>query len=65
MPGAIVHAHVDGKLVATLEGERSRDISRALDAIQTLTGVLSAVLVSEHSEPLETPEEEIDPCRKK
>lgn len=59
MPGAIVHAHVDCRIVATLEGGRSRDISRALDSIQTLTGVLSAVLVSEHSEPLETLDEEM------
>ena len=59
MPGAVVHAHVDGKIVATFEGERSRDIVAALDTIQIMTGVLSAVLVSEHSEPLESLDEVI------
>ena len=57
--GALVHAHVDGKIVATLEGPRSADISDALYIIQRMPGVVSAVLVSEHSEPLESIDEEI------
>jgi nitrate reductase NapD len=53
LPGALVHAHAAGRIVATLEGPVSSELSAALDTIQRLPGVLSAVLVSEHSEPIE------------
>ena len=64
MPGALVHAESGGKVAATLEGERSADLVAALNAIQRMPGVVSAVLVSEHSEPIAALDEEIDPCPK-
>lgn len=60
LPGAALHAQSQsGKVVATLESERSEDIVAALNAINRMPGVLSAALVSEHSEPLATVDEEI------
>ncbi|MGH8665822.1 MAG: chaperone NapD [Burkholderiales bacterium] len=59
LPGAVVHAHAGGQIVATLEGPVSSELVAALDTIQRLPGVLSAVLISEHSEPIEGIDEEI------
>jgi nitrate reductase NapD len=60
LPGAAVHAQApSGKLVVTLESERSSDILANLTAIQRMPGVLSAVLVSEHSESLTNIDEDI------
>jgi periplasmic nitrate reductase NapD len=59
LPGAIVHAQSGGKIAATLESDHSRVVADALNAIQAMSGVVSAVLVSEHSEPLATLDEEI------
>ena len=59
MPGAVVHAEDGGRLAATLEGPRSGAIAEALNTIQRMTGVVSAVLVSEHSEPMASLDEEI------
>ena len=59
LPGALVHTHVDGRIVATLEGPVSSEIADALNAVQRMPGVLSAVLVSEHSEPIDGIDEEI------
>jgi nitrate reductase NapD len=57
-PGATVHASAGGKLVITLEASDPAHILDALTTIQRLPGVMSAVLVSEHSEPLVTIDEE-------
>jgi nitrate reductase NapD len=59
LPGALVHAHAAGQIVATLESSVSGELVAALDTIQRLPGVLSAVLVSEHSEPIEGIDEEL------
>jgi nitrate reductase NapD len=61
LPGAVVHAYAGGRVVATLEGPISSELIAALDTIQRLPGVLSAVLVSEHSEPIEGIDEESSP----
>jgi nitrate reductase NapD len=62
MPGAVVHgASAAGKLAVTLEAEDGADIVRRLSEIQLLEGVLSAALVSEHSEPLAAADEVIAP----
>jgi nitrate reductase NapAB chaperone NapD len=57
--GATVHASAGGKLAITLEALDPACILDALTTIQRLPGVMSAVLVSEHSEPLETIDEEL------
>lgn len=60
LSGATVHAATaDGKLVITLESESSALILEHLTNIQRMSGVMSAVLVSEHSEPLSAIKEEI------
>ena len=60
LPGAAVHgAGPTGKLAVTLESEDSAQILQRLAEIQLLEGVLSAVLVSEHSEPLAAADEVI------
>jgi nitrate reductase NapAB chaperone NapD len=58
--GATVHASAGGKLAITLEALDPACILDALTTIQRLPGVMSAVLVSEHSEPLETIDEELN-----
>ena len=60
LPGAVVHGTSPlGKLAVTLEAEESTQILQLLTEIQLLEGVLTAVLVSEHSEPLAAADEEI------
>ncbi|MHB1121303.1 MAG: chaperone NapD [Ramlibacter sp.] len=56
--GAVVHAESDdGKLVVTLESEDGAYILDQLTRLQHMSGVMSAVLVSEHSEPLSAADE--------
>jgi periplasmic nitrate reductase NapD len=51
--GAVVHAADEsGRLVVTLESDDLSLISHHLNTLQSMQGVVSAVLVSEHSEPL-------------
>lgn len=51
LPGAQIHgASPAGKLVVTLEASCSRAVVDRLAAIQRLDGVLSAVMVYQHSE---------------
>lgn len=58
LPGAIVHAASgDGKLVVTIESEDGAYILDQLTQLQRMSGVMSAVLVSEHSEPLSAADE--------
>ena len=60
LAGATVHTtSPDGKLVVTLEAENSARILEHLTDIQRMSGVMSAVLVSEYSEPLSAANEEI------
>ena len=51
-PGARVHASDGGKLVLTLESEDPSFIVDRITRLQCMEGVVSAVLVSEHSAPL-------------
>jgi nitrate reductase NapD len=63
LAGASIHARsAAGKLVITLESERDGRIARQLAAIQRMRGVMSAVLVYEHSEPRESADQEITTC---
>lgn len=58
LPGAFVHAESgDGKLVVTIESEDGAYILDQLTLLQHMSGVMSAVLVSEHSEPLAAADE--------
>jgi nitrate reductase NapD len=60
LPGATVHACAGTKLVVTLEGTDPAAILERLTRIQRLPGVMSAALISEHSEPLDTIDEELN-----
>ena len=54
VPGAQVHAgSADGKLVVTLEAPGAAALAALLARIALIAGVLSAVLVYQHHEPLE------------
>lgn len=54
MPGAEVHAtSADGKVVVTLEAPDAATLSRRLQRIQRIRGVLSAMLVYQYAECLE------------
>lgn len=58
LAGAFVHAESDdGKLVVTIESEDSGYILDQLTQLQHMSGVMSTVLVSEHSEPLSAADE--------
>lgn len=60
LPGAAVHAtNPQGKLVVTLEAESSAQILAQLEAAQRIEGVLSAVLVYQHAESVESMNEEV------
>jgi nitrate reductase NapD len=51
--GAVIHAEdAAGRLVVTLESADLAVLSHQLNTLQSMQGVVSAVLVSEHSEPL-------------
>ena len=53
VPGAQVHASAEGKLVVTLEASDAPALTALLARIPLIAGVLSAVLVYQHHEPLE------------
>jgi nitrate reductase NapD len=53
MPGAEVHAEQQGKMVVTVEGPNEGFIADRMTAMHLLDGVLSAVLVFHHVEPVE------------
>lgn len=60
IPGAVIHAiSPAGKLVVTLEANRSADIVGQLEAIHALPGVHSAALIYQHHEDVESLDEEI------
>lgn len=60
IPGAVIHAiSPAGKLVVTLEANRSADIVGQLQAIHALPGVHSAALIYQHHEDVESLDEEI------
>jgi periplasmic nitrate reductase NapD len=60
VPGAVVHASdAAGRLVITLESNDSEQILQHLTALQVMDGVMSAVLVSEHSDPIAAADQEI------
>jgi nitrate reductase NapD len=50
--GAVVHAIDGSRLVVTLESQEAGRILDGLTFLQQMDGVLSAVLVSEQTEPL-------------
>ena len=59
-PGVEIHATSrDGRLVVTLEAPGAREIAARMDDIRHLGGVLSASLVYQHNESLESMMEEV------
>lgn len=61
IPGAEIHHRVGGiKLIVTLETAHTGEIMQHLDAINALSGVLSAALVYHHWEPVGEAESESD-----
>jgi nitrate reductase NapD len=52
MPGTEIHAEQDAKMVVTVEGPHEGTIADRMTAIHLLDGVLSAVLVFHHVEPV-------------
>jgi nitrate reductase NapD len=57
LPGAVVHAtDPTGRLVVTLESEAPDQLATQFTRMQVLPGVLSAVLVAEHSDDLAMPQ---------
>ena len=60
MPGAEVHAVSEtGKLVVTIEASSRGSVMDAVTAIQCIDGVLSAALVYQHADSLESMNEEV------
>jgi periplasmic nitrate reductase NapD len=60
LPGAIVHAVGDnGKLVVTLEADGAAQMVALVQQIQRTDGVLSAALVYQHADTLDSMNEEI------
>lgn len=60
LPGAQVHgSSADGKLVLTLEGDRSSYVAEQLHAVQALPDVVSTALVYQHHEHMDSSIEEI------
>jgi periplasmic nitrate reductase NapD len=60
LPGAVVHAHTrNGKLVVTLEAATADAMTRQVAGIQRLDGVLSAALVYQCADTLDTMNEEV------
>ncbi|WP_207481710.1 chaperone NapD [Arenibaculum pallidiluteum] len=57
--GAEVHAAEDGRIVVTLEAGSEQEVAQAMDAITVLPGVVSALLVYHHAEPLDSLEDPI------
>ncbi|WP_457331997.1 chaperone NapD [Rhizobacter sp. P5_C2] len=60
LPGAVIHAVTDrGKLVITLEASSAGDMIGLVQTIQRTDGVLSAALVYQHADTLESMNEEL------
>lgn len=59
LDGAEVHAESSGKLVVTLEAATADEMIDKVRTIQHIDGVLSAPLVYQHAEDLDTMNEEI------
>jgi len=60
LPGAEVHgASEDGKLVVTLEMRDSTAVLDHINAIILIQGVISATLVYQHNESLDSMQEEL------
>jgi nitrate reductase NapD len=60
LPGAEVHgASDDGKLVVTLEMRDSTAVLDHINAINQIRGVISATLVYQHNESLDSMQEEL------
>ena len=60
LPGAEVHgASDDGKLVVTLEMRDSTAVLDHINAINLIQGVISATLVYQHNESLDSMQEEL------
>ncbi|HEY6132515.1 MAG TPA: chaperone NapD [Rubrivivax sp.] len=60
LPGAMVHASsATGKLVVTLEVPTAEAMSQQVSTIQHIDGVLSAVLVYQCADNLDTMNEEV------
>jgi periplasmic nitrate reductase NapD len=60
LPGAQVHASsADGKIVLTLEGDRSSSVAEQLHAVQAIRDVVSTALVYQHHEHVDSLNEDI------
>lgn len=59
LPGAAVHAAAGGKLVVTLEAGSADALTAQVAAIQRLPGVLSAALVYQCADSLQSMNEEV------
>ena len=60
LPGAQVHASSDqGKIVLTLEGDRSTHVAEQLHAVQSIPDVMSTALVYQHHEHADSLNEDI------
>src|SRR4029434_3905803 len=60
IPNAKVHAvHPEGKIVVTLEGASVLAILDGIERMRSVPGVVTASLVYQHCEPLETMNEEV------
>lgn len=59
LEGAEVHGETNGKLVVTLEAATADEMMDKVRTIQHIDGVLSAPLVYQHAEDLDTMNEEI------
>ena len=62
LPSLEVHgASPNGKLVVTIETGAAAETLSAIETVQKIDGVLSAVVVYQHSEELESMDEEVFP----
>ena len=60
LPGAQVHASsADGKIVLTLEGDRSSYVAEQLHAVQAIPDVVTTALVYQHHEHVDSLNEDI------
>ncbi|NEX61571.1 chaperone NapD [Noviherbaspirillum galbum] len=59
VPGAEVHHVAAGKMIVTLETESTRRTVDIMDAIRALPGVIDAVLIYQHAEPVSALEQEV------
>ncbi|EKS70462.1 MULTISPECIES: chaperone NapD [Caballeronia] len=61
LPGAQVHgSSADGKIVLTLESDRSACVAEQLQAVQSIPDVISTALVYQHHEAADPLTEDID-----